>query len=283
MRDDATLDDEMAATAATLDIPPCPAVLGRILAEVHADDPDFNRIGELISADIALSATVMKTVNSSFYGLRYPAKSIRQALQQLGLRTVASLVTAVMLRRAFPTAATAGMQRFWTESNRQAQIGSIVGPQIGVDRDTAHTYALFRLCGIPVLRMKHATFDPVIASDALLRSRPLLALERERFGVDHAAVGRRLATGWNLPAEQADAIGNAAAYASGAVDIGKAPPIEGRLAAAGYFIEALSAHLAGRPEALQNEDAVFAIDTLQLKAVDVEQLARLARAGMGES
>ena len=35
----------MAATAAALDIPPCPAVLGRIVREVHADEPDFNRIG----------------------------------------------------------------------------------------------------------------------------------------------------------------------------------------------------------------------------------------------
>jgi HD-like signal output (HDOD) protein len=283
MQEDSTLDTEMSATAATLDIPPCPAILGKILREAHADEPDYNRIGTLISADIALSATVLKTVNSSFYGLRFPATSIQQALQHLGLRTVTSLVTGIMLRRAFPTATSPGMQRFWAESNRQATIGSVIGRELGIDKDAAYTYGLFRLCGIPVLRMKHEQFEPIITSDALLRSAPLIVLEREQFGIDHGVVGHALARGWNLPAELAAAIGRADGNVVPAPDHPDSSGKEVRLAAMGFLIEALSSHLAGNPEALENDETSFAIDTLHLGAAAVKKLAERASAGLDAS
>jgi HD-like signal output (HDOD) protein len=172
------------------------------------------------------------------------------------------------------------MTRFWAESNRQALLGNLIGREIGVENDAAHTFGLFRLCGIPVLCMKHKDFDPLIGSDALLRSRQLLEVERERFGIDHAVLGRRLAVGWNLPRPQADAIGNAGAYANGAREITLANPMEARLAGLGFLIEALSATVAGHTQALQTDDATFAIDTLRLKPADVERIVQRAREGL---
>ncbi len=36
--------------------PPCPAILTRLLRETRADEPDFQRVGQLIGGDVGLAA-----------------------------------------------------------------------------------------------------------------------------------------------------------------------------------------------------------------------------------
>ena len=45
-------------------IPPCPAVLADFTAEANKEDPDFRRLSHLINRDVALAASVLKTINS---------------------------------------------------------------------------------------------------------------------------------------------------------------------------------------------------------------------------
>lgn len=89
-----------------LGIPPCPAILGRIMRESAAVDPDFRKIGEWLSADVSLAAAMLKTVNSPFYGLQRKAETVHQALMFLGLRTVSLIVTRLMLRQVFSNGTT---------------------------------------------------------------------------------------------------------------------------------------------------------------------------------
>src|SRR5688572_3920629 len=102
-----TLNREAEGIARSIGIPPCPAILTRLVRETRSDDPDFARLGELIGGDVSLAAAMLKTVNSPFYGLRSKATSIRQALVLMGLRNVTNLVTGLLLRQAFPVSANA--------------------------------------------------------------------------------------------------------------------------------------------------------------------------------
>ncbi|MBK8325266.1 MAG: HDOD domain-containing protein [Betaproteobacteria bacterium] len=52
-----------------VDIPPCPAVLTAVLKEMRREEPDFPAMGTRIASDLGLSAALLKTVNSPFYGL----------------------------------------------------------------------------------------------------------------------------------------------------------------------------------------------------------------------
>ena len=105
-----------------------------------------------IAMDIALSAALLKLVNSPFYGLRTKATNAHQALSIIGLRAGANLVTGLILRQAFPPGGNALMERFWDKSAGTAAAALVVARRIsGIDVDEAHTYALFRDCGMAVM------------------------------------------------------------------------------------------------------------------------------------
>ena len=74
--------DEVSTEAAQLikeiGIPPCPKVLVDFMAEAGKDEPDFLRLSHLINKDVALAASVLKTVNSPYYGLPRKARTARR-------------------------------------------------------------------------------------------------------------------------------------------------------------------------------------------------------------
>src|SRR5215510_12304751 len=124
------LSREAEGIAKSIGIPPCPAILTKLVRETRSDDPDFNRLGDLIGTDVSLAAALLKTVNSPFYGLRSKATSIRQALVLLGLRNVTNLVTGLLLRQAFPVNASAGMEEFWEYSTGIARAGACLARHV---------------------------------------------------------------------------------------------------------------------------------------------------------
>lgn len=72
----------------------------RVLNEIHQDEPDFERIAEIIKKDVSLSYKVLKLVNSFAVGLPNRVQSIKQALVLLGLREVKKWITLIAFRDA---------------------------------------------------------------------------------------------------------------------------------------------------------------------------------------
>lgn len=196
----ASIDQHAEDIVREIGIPPCPAILTTIVAEMRADEPDFPKIGNLISRDVGLAASMLKTVNSPFYGLTSKATTVQKALALLGLRNVAQLTTALLLRQAFPVDQNSLLDGFWKTSTRIATVAAHLARQVkGIDRDEAYTFALFRDCGVPVLMEAFADY-PVVYRDACrAQDRTTVELEDEEIGIDHARVGQRLAASWHLP------------------------------------------------------------------------------------
>src|SRR5262245_55625277 len=111
----------------SIGLPPCPAILTKLVREMRNAEPDFARLGELISGDVGLAAGLLKTVNSPFYGLRAKIGSVRQALVLIGLRNVTQLITGLLLRQAFPVGANARMEEFWNYSSKIARLSACIG------------------------------------------------------------------------------------------------------------------------------------------------------------
>lgn len=57
----------------------------QLVVEVSKDEPDVERIEEIISRDAALSYALLKIVNSAYFALRRRVSSIRQALVTMGI------------------------------------------------------------------------------------------------------------------------------------------------------------------------------------------------------
>ena len=263
------------------DLPPCPAIVTQLMAEAAHDEPDFPRMGELLSADPALAAALMQTVNSPFYSLVVKANSVQQALLFLGLRSSVRLVTGLALAQAFPSSEGEIAGRIWDSAARFApMVGFLAQSLGGVDRDEAYTYGLFRDCGQLMLLKRHGhAYAELLEEQDWPHALTLIASEGAQFHADHAHVGEKLAAGWYLP----PAICQAVRYHhDGRAFAGQLPGLEPEartLVALGFLADRLVAPDADpvvRVVWQRWQPALFA--TLGLGEGDLDRLAEGARA-----
>lgn len=73
-------------------LPSLPAIAVRVIEMTSDTNVSLDELAQLIQTDQAMSARILRTVNSSFYGLRERCTTIRKALVMLGLSPVKSLV-----------------------------------------------------------------------------------------------------------------------------------------------------------------------------------------------
>lgn len=276
-----TLDDEAERIVRELGIPPCPAVLTRVLKEMRQDDPDFKKIGDLISGDVGLAAAMLKTVNSTFFGLRTKATSVQQALSLLGLRNVVQIVTGSLLRMAFPESAD-DLDYYWEKSSGIAQVAArLAKPLAGLDRDEVYTFALFRDCGIPLMMRKYPKYADFLADELATATRPFTQVEQALFKMDHARVGNQLATNWMLPEDTAIAILHHHEYE--VLDKKEFTQNSTRLIAVGLVAEYLYSRHAGHQNCYEWEKGgafvadMFGINEQALGGYDAEVAVALAK------
>lgn len=188
-------------------IPPMPAVLQELQIECGRDIPDFNRIEALVTRDVGLAAALLKTINSPLFGLSRKATSIKQALQFIGLRRLTPLVRSLLLRSAFQGCDQISMERFWDFSGQMALATAFFARRLpGVDADEAHSFGLFRDCGIPVMMLRFPDYKRTLGSANADPLRVFTEVEQCTHGTDHATVGFLLAKGWGLPLSLCQAI-----------------------------------------------------------------------------
>ena len=271
------LEGQAERIARELTIPPCPSILVSFAAEMRKDEPDLRRLVGFIGNDVALSAAMINMVNSSFYGIRRKAGTVQQALYILGLQAGANLISGLMLRNAFPAGSGVLMQRFWEESTLMAETAADIAPQIpGIDRDIAHTYSLFRDCGMAVMIGKFGNYENLIEINARRPGMALLLAEEAHYRFNHARVGYALANSWLLPEFLCNAIllhHDIERFTSVHCDTGSA---EARLVAFGMLVEQVAA-LRGqrglRPDWIPAES--FVLKTLDLDPEDIVALCEV--------
>lgn len=182
----------------TISIPPCPTILATLLAEGRRDDVDFQKIVRLINGDLGLAASMMKTANSPYFGLRQKVQSVNQAVTVLGLKNVLNIVTSVSLKQSLAPKLV-NMERFWDRSNYHAVVSSRLARRIpGIAMEDAYTFGLFHDCGIPILMQRFPDYKETLAI-ANQSTRPIREIENARHSTDHTAVGAMLARNWQLP------------------------------------------------------------------------------------
>src|SRR4051794_40220485 len=98
---DTTLEEATDKILAGIKIPARPEVLAELMIESRLESPDIQKIGHLISKDVALSVSMLKLVNSSYYGIKRKVESPHQAAIILGVNNVKSLVTGLSLKNAY--------------------------------------------------------------------------------------------------------------------------------------------------------------------------------------
>ncbi len=183
-------------------IPPCPAILIRVIDETNKDEPDYLHLASIINADVALSAGLIKIANSVYFGARQRARSVREALAIIGLKVASRAIAGIALRQAFPHSPV--MERFWDGSARIARLSGWMAQQLklpGLTPEDAYTFGLFRDCGIPVLLNYSPGYEAILLKANNEPQLRFTSIEDAAIQINHADIGSKLAQDWRLPAE----------------------------------------------------------------------------------
>lgn len=176
--------------------PPQPSIIMEIMHQKAMPEPDLRIVAQLVSQDLTLAASLLKTVNSPIYGLRRKVTSILEAVNLIGINRTFNLVIGLSLCNVPPQP---GLETFWEDTNRSAQLSSSLAKDMGVDADLAYLMGLFHDSGIPLMVQKYS--DYLVLLNKILESSvfSLFDVENEKYHTDHAMVGSLFARYWCLP------------------------------------------------------------------------------------
>ena len=167
----------------------------------------------------------------------------------LGLDVASRAIAGINLRKAFP--ADVRLERFWHSSAQIAALSGWLAQVVGRGRvraDDAHTFGLFRDCGIPVLLRRFPAYQRVLASandDAIQPFTLVEQLGLPEFPIDHTLVGYLLAQNWWLPEEICLAIRHHHEVSAMESDCSGLPAITRGLIAVGQLAEYILQELTG--------------------------------------
>ena len=112
-------------------IPPQPQILVDLQMEQVMPDPDLDQIAKLISQYVGLAGTVLKVVNSPFYGLSNRITSVKQAVNLIGLNSVINIINGLSIKSQMSDETIVNMNRFWDTANDIAQVAMNIAKQVG--------------------------------------------------------------------------------------------------------------------------------------------------------
>lgn len=191
-----TTDPE--ALVRSIGIPPRPTIVLELQNEVGQEDPDLRRVARLVGADVAMTAAVLRVVNSPAYGASRRVETVEQAISMVGLKQLTSMVTGLVLRNVLRTDGPQ-LTRFWDVSAKRAYAMARLARGLrGVDMDIAQTFGLMCDVGIPLLMQRFPDYGTTLkaANDDQVRS--FTEVEQEAHGTDHALIGSFMARSWGV-------------------------------------------------------------------------------------
>ncbi|HEX8988180.1 MAG TPA: HDOD domain-containing protein [Rhodocyclaceae bacterium] len=192
-----TLDQEFVRNLA---LPPRPEIVAVLFEEMSRDEPNLTRVARKISADVALAAAMLKTVNSPAFGLARKLSSVPQAIDFLGMRQVAGIATGLAIRHSLSGGAAASHARFWDTAEKTALMCATFARRLrGIPADEAYTFGLFHDCGIPVLMRRFPRYEAALARANADSAQGFYEIEQAEVGTHHGVVGYYLTRSWQLP------------------------------------------------------------------------------------
>ncbi len=192
------------------DLPPLPLIVQKVLSLTQSENADTDELAKVISNDQALTAKLLRVVNSPFYHVSTVVNSIPHAVVLLGFRGIRDLALGLSTVEMFDEShknQSLPRQRFWEHSISCALCCKALADRVRYrDPEEAFVGGLLHDIGRIVLSQFFSGSFTEAMREAHLRKRPLVDLEKEEIGIPHTLVGKLLLQKWNLPPSLADAV-----------------------------------------------------------------------------
>jgi HD-like signal output (HDOD) protein len=183
-------------------VPSLPQIYQQLAAVLDNPRASTVQIAEIIGRDAALTARLLRLVNSAFYCFPSPVESIAEAVWLVGTEQIQDLALATSILKVFAGIPRnlVDMESFWLHG-----IATGVTARLLATHRRETNGERFFVAGVlhDIGRIVMYWKRPLEARKTLLRVRltgeSLLGTEREVFGFDHAAAGAAVLAAWNMP------------------------------------------------------------------------------------
>ena len=180
-------------------LPTLPEVAQRLIEIAREADPDTQELCQVIKSDPALSAKILKTVNTAIFAFRPRVETIENAVPRLGTSLIRTLILSFHLSsmetKDGPTQKV--FQDLWRSCLTQAVIAELLAEKSG--NDGAFCFMAAMLQDLGCLAMLSEFFDEYSEHVLNVAQFPnILKAEREHFGFSHVEVTLEILRAWNL-------------------------------------------------------------------------------------
>lgn len=178
-----------------------------IMQLVQRSDATVQQVSQLVKVDPALSGRILRFANSAAFGARRPIADVQTAVMMMGMQTVRNFALSLSL---IGNSGSGHCRRFNYEAYWSRSLAVSVSIAAITARETtvvpAESFTLGLLSDIGSLAL--ATAWPDIYDECLgaAEGERLLALESERFAIDHKVLSHILLADWGFPAIFLDAL-----------------------------------------------------------------------------
>jgi len=181
---------------------PIPAVANQLLAVVDDPNSAMEDIARVIQYDPVMTANILRTCNSAYFGLKHPAESIKDAVNMLGTDQVIELVLLKSGAGTFSGPQSGyGLEEgeIWRYSVSSAVIAKQIAVRLKMEnKNTLFTAALLKDIGKIILeKYVSRSSDQIknlVAEDRL----SFREAEKKALGIDHAELGAMIAKMWKF-------------------------------------------------------------------------------------
>ena len=186
-----------------------PEIYFRVREVVDDTNSTMEDLAETLKLDPAISARLLRIVNSPIYGFPKQIDTISRAVSLLGTQAIIDLVTATTVGKTFAGVPIQLMDvsKFWHRSVLCALLAGKIAKSCGIqDSERFFVEGLLRDLGHYVLYQ----YAPERAQSALIEAgyldASLAEVEQPNIGCDFAEVGAELVRSWGMPIQIEQAI-----------------------------------------------------------------------------
>ncbi|MBK6744799.1 MAG: HDOD domain-containing protein [Hydrogenophilales bacterium] len=179
-----------------------PAIYVQIKSILDSPDSSIIEIAKAISMDVALTAKLLRIVNSPIYAQSRPVETVTRAVSMLGINQIHDLCLACCLADTFAHTHPSLMdvERFWRESLQRAISARDLARKCGIlNGERLFVLGLLSDIGHMVMFMR----IPEMAAKLFLlkqsSTEPIHLIERRHLDFDFAQVSGALLRRWRLP------------------------------------------------------------------------------------
>lgn len=193
------------------EFPSLPPMYLKVVNALNNRSSSAAQIGHAISGDLAITAKVLQTVNSSFFGLEEKTSDISQAVGILGVESVKNLVLAIQVfgNMAHSPDQKAITDQLWHHSMSVAVAAKrIMQYETDDAKQAEEAYTAGLMHDIGKLVLINSVPDEYMAARTLSRENniPLWQAENEVIGCNHAQTGAYLLARWGMPAAVVESV-----------------------------------------------------------------------------